>query len=199
MHQPGEPEEMDEYDPESQGVDGSDPLENETDPGVEAPSKSQLKRDAHALLDMGKEIVGLGETELATIPLDSTLRDAITHARKITSNSARKRQLHYIGKLLRKADPDPIRQALEDLRRSANEETRTFHLLESWRDKLIDNERDGMTEFFAEYPNADRQKLRQLLRNVRTEREKNKPPKAYRELFKWLRGQVSEKNGTGEA
>ena len=151
------------------------------------PSKSQRKRDALLLLELGKQLVELSGSELDDMPLESHVRDAVIHAQKIKSNSAKKRQLHYLGKLLRKTDVEPIQQAMEKLRNAANDEKRFFHQIEQWRDDLLQNETNALSSFLAVYPQADRQQLRQLLRNCRRETELKKPPKSSRELFRWLR------------
>lgn len=158
----------------------------------DGPSKSQRKRDALDLQKLGKQLVELSDSELASVPLETTLEDAILAARKITSNGARKRQLHYIGKLMRSADVSPIHEAMERIRQSANSETRLLHELETWREDLLDNEAESLQSFLGRYPNTELQPLRQLLRNARQEREKNRPPKAYREIFKLIRQIVAD-------
>ena len=150
-------------------------------------SKSQLKRESHALTDLGKELVELPQNKLDKIPLDDNLLDAINLARRIKERGGKKRQLQYIGKLLRKIDADPIIAAMDQLKSEHLQENAKLHRLEQWRDRLIEEGDKALGELLAENPDADRQHLRQLLRNAQREKKQNKPPKSARELFKYLR------------
>ncbi len=150
-------------------------------------SKSQLKRESHALTDLGKELVELPQNKLDKIPLDDTLLDAINLARRIRERGGRKRQIQFIGKLLRKTDAEPIIAAMEQLKNEHLKENARLHKLEQWRDRLIEEGDTALGELLTEHPDADRQQLRQLLRNAQREQKQNKPPKSARELFKYLR------------
>lgn len=154
---------------------------------VEYLSKSQLKREANALQSLGEELVELPAAKLAKIPLPENLSDAIHEARNMKSRGAHKRQLQYIGKVMRHIDAEPIRKALDRLKDSSRQASAQLHKLEGWRDRLIEEGDSALSEFLEEQPQADRQHLRQLVRNARDERLKNKPPKSARELFRSLR------------
>lgn len=155
-------------------------------------SKSQLKRESHALQALGEELVELPAVKLEKIPLPDELADAITLARRIKQRGGRKRQLQYIGKLMRKIDAEPIEQAMDKLKGEAAQETARLHKLEQWRDRLLDEGDDALAELLQEWPAADRQHLRQLMRNAQREKKQNKPPKSARELFRYLRELMSE-------
>ncbi len=153
-------------------------------------SKSQLKRESHALTDLGKELVELAPSKLKKVPLSDNLEEAITLARRLKSGSGRKRQLQYIGKLLRSTDAEPIIAAMDALKLEHAHENVRLHKLEQWRDRLLVEGDSALAELLAEHPNTDRQHLRQLLRNAQKEQKLNKPPKSARELFKYLRDNV---------
>jgi ribosome-associated protein len=150
-------------------------------------SKSQLKRESHALQALGEELVELPAAKLAKIPMPAELAEAVALARKIKARGGRKRQLQYIGKLMRSIDADPIEQALDDLKNAAGREAARFHRLEQWRDRLVAEGDAALGELLDEFPAADRQHLRQLVRNAQREAKNNKPPKSAREIFRYLR------------
>ncbi len=150
-------------------------------------SKSQLKRDAHALLELGKKLVQLDKGSLAKIPLPDNLLDAINSARKIRQHGALKRQLQYIGKLMRKADAEPIQTAYEAITDHFRANTQQLHKIENWRDRLLTEGDSALGELLDQHPDADRQHLRQLMRSAKKEREQNKPPRAARELFQYIK------------
>jgi len=153
-----------------------------------APSKSELKRRMHALQALGETLVTLSERELKKIPIeDDTLREAIYEARAIRSNSARKRHLQFIGKLMRNIDPEPIGKALEELHASRQQDADEFHTLEALRDRVLAEGDEGVQEVLTRWPAADRQQLRQLVRQHKRERDNDKPPAASRRLFRYLR------------
>ena len=152
----------------------------------EGPSKSQKKREVEALQDLGNELVKLPEAQFRRIELPDDLREAVAACRKITQNSALRRQRQYIGKLMRSIDPAPIRAQLDAFSGQSALETAKLHQAEKWRDKLIaDNE--ALTSFLDTYPGTDATHLRQLIRNARDEAARNKPPKAFREIFRVIR------------
>jgi ribosome-associated protein len=150
-------------------------------------SKSQLKRESNALQEMGEELVALPASKLARIPMPDELAEAVALARKIKARGGLKRQLQYIGKIMRSIDAEPIEQALNELKNAAGKEAARFHRLEQWRDRLIGEGDAAMGELLEEFPHADRQHLRQLIRNAQTEAAKGKPPKSAREIFRYLR------------
>lgn len=153
-----------------------------------APSKSELKRRMHALQDLGAALVALGEKELTRIPIDDdTLLEAIREGRLISSNSARKRHLQFIGKLMRNLDPEPIERALTELHEAHRQNTKKFHDLEQLRDEALAAGNEGMNAILTRWPEADRQKVRQLILQHQREAKQGKPPAASRKLFKYLR------------
>lgn len=151
------------------------------------PSKSQRKRDMLALQDMGAELVELAANQLDKLPLPENLRYAIDQCQQIHAHEGKRRQLQFIGKLLRDVDPEPLMQALDQLRQHAKLATQRHHQLERWRDRLISEGDAALTDLLHDYPQADRQQLRQLIRTAQKEAELNKPPAAARELFRALR------------
>lgn len=153
-----------------------------------APSKSELKRRSHALQALGETLVALSERELKKIPLeDDALREAIFEARAIRSNSARKRHLQFIGKLMRNIDPEPISKALDALHESRQQGVDEFHALEALRDRVLAEGDAGVQEVLTRWPEADRQQLRQLVRQHTNEKNNDKPPAASRRLFRYLK------------
>lgn len=154
----------------------------------EEKSKSQLKREAHAMIELGETLVNLPAEQLQRIPLNDELQNAIQLARKITQHGGRKRQLQYIGKLLRhKEDVTPIQAALDKINDEHSRRDIAFHKLEKWRDRLIAEGDSALEELIVEYPHADRQHLRQLVRKANQEFRQNKPPTAARAIFRTLR------------
>ena len=153
----------------------------------EKPSKSERKREMQALQDIGTAIVKLSEGEFATIPLAGELRDAIVLARRLKSGEGLRRQMQYIGKLMRHADTTAIAAALQELENGRAQQTQRFHALEKLRDTLIAEGIGAMDKALQAYPHADRQHLRQLITAAAKEREQEKPPAAARKLFRYLR------------
>lgn len=152
-------------------------------------SKSEIKRDAEALKKLGIELVKLSKNELEKIPLDEDLIYAIGLAQKIKKEGYR-RQIQYIGKLLRNRDIDPISQALDKLKNRHNQQIALFHKLEKLRDDLIAT---GDAETIIDlYSTADRQQLRTLARQAKKEQEANKPAKAAKQIFQYLK-ELSDK------
>jgi ribosome-associated protein len=153
-----------------------------TDPN---PSKTQRKKEMHALQDLGAELVELNERELASIDLPEALRDAVLEAQHMTKFEARRRQLQYIGKLMRGVDAEPIRERVAAFKAVSTAQTARLHAVERWRARLLEDE-NALTELFARYPRADMPRLRTLIRNAREERDASQPPKSFRALFKVL-------------
>jgi ribosome-associated protein len=151
----------------------------------EYKSKSQLKREANALQELGQELIELAPAVLERIPMDDSLREAILDARSMTKG-ALKRQRQLIGKLMRGNDPQPIIQAIDTRRQKAMESVRRFHQLEDLRDQLIESGDQAMGDVLGRYPNADRQQLRQLTRQAQKEASQGKP-NASRALFRYLK------------
>ncbi len=166
------------------------PIDNEPPddaaPAYEGPSKSRRKADAHAVQALGVELVALNRNQLAQVEMPEALRDAVQAAQRISAHEGRRRQLQFIGKLMRNIDPAPIRAKIDGWKTTSVEETARLHLIERWRDRLLEDPL-ALQPFTAEYPHADVQQLRTLIRNTQREREQHKPPKSYRALFQLLR------------
>ncbi|MDY4280048.1 MAG: ribosome biogenesis factor YjgA [[Pasteurella] mairii] len=160
--------------------------ENEEQEEIIWVSKSEIKRDAQALKKLGEKLVALNDTHLEKIPLEENLLDAIKLAQRL-QKEARHRQLQYIGKLLRNIDTAPIQEALDKIENKHVQQQAMLHKLEHLRDELIEKGDDLLSELLNDYPQADRQYLRNLIRNAQKEKEQNKAPKAYRELFQYLK------------
>jgi ribosome-associated protein len=158
----------------------------EYDDSPERPSKSQRKRDMQALQDMGAELVELSPERLARIDMPDALRGAIREAQRLTRHEARRRQLQYIGRLMRDADPAPIREALDAVKGVSAIENARQHRLEKLRERLLEDEA-VLTEIGAAHPGADITRLKQLRRNALKDRDEGRPPRAFRELFRLLR------------
>jgi ribosome-associated protein len=151
------------------------------------PSKSQRKRDMTALQKMGETLVRLPAAQLSKIPLEPVLAEAITQAQKLTSHEAIRRQMQYIGKLMRFVDPEPIQAALEKIESKSKQSKAHFHLIERWRDRLIVEDDAALQAFLEAFPESGRQHLRQLVRNAK------KRTSADTELFRYLRKMIETK------
>jgi ribosome-associated protein len=140
----------------------------------------------HALQKLGVELVELSKERLATMALPETLLEAIRDAQRITAHEGRRRQMQYIGRLMRDIDPAPIQERLDAWRGQSKAEIARQHGMERLRDKLIADD-TALTEFAQKHPNLDIQALRNLIRNARKESAEGRPPKSYREIFKVIR------------
>ena len=152
----------------------------------EKPSKSALKRAMSDLQALGEALVGLSADQLKKIGLPDDLREAVRDAQRFTQHEARRRQLQYIGKLMRSLDPEPIRAALDEINGVSAVATARMHALERLRTRFLEDEK-VIGEIAAAHPQADLQHLRQLRRNALKEQELGKPLRAFRELFRVLR------------
>ena len=159
----------------------------EDDIPQERPSKSERKRESDALQSLGERLLQLPADQLGQMPLPEELREALEQARRIRQPGARKRQLQYIGKLMRQVDAAPIRDALAGFDLSSARTAAHHHRIEHWRERLIEQGDGALSDLLAEYPQADRQHIRQLTRNAGKERRQNRPPQAARALFRYLR------------
>ena len=154
------------------------------------PSRSELRRAALDVLALGEKLVALSEAQLAKLPIPEDLLPHIRDAKRITSHVAHKRQLAFLAKQMRREDDealDAIRDALDAGGDAARRETAALHRVETWRERLMVDGDAALAELLTEHPAADRQHLRQLVRNAIDERNRNKPPHAFRELFRGLR------------
>jgi len=150
------------------------------------PSKSQLKREMTALQDLGAELVALSKERLAKINMPERLRDALLDAQRFTKHEAKRRQMQYIGKIMRDIDAAPLHAAIDEIKGNSEAANIRQHRLENLRTRLMEDEAK-FSDLARDYPSADIQHLRQLRRNALKEAEQGKPPRAYRELFRELR------------
>ncbi len=173
-------------------IDPDAELEFDPDEVYDGPSKSHKKREVEALQDLGEALVKLPDGQFKRIDLPENLRVAVADCRKITQNGALRRQKQYIGKLMRAVDAAPIQAQIDVFNGASVAENAKLHQAEKWRDKLIaDNE--ALTLFLNNYPDTDATHLRQLIRNARDEAARDKPPKAFREIFKVIREVMQNK------
>ncbi len=153
----------------------------------DGPSRSSQKRDAEALQALGEQLVGLSAERLAQVPIPDALRDAIEEAQHIKSRPAHKRQLQFIGRLMREVDPAPIREALDRLTTHGAAAAAALHRIERWRDRLLAEGDEALSDLADEYPEVDRHHIRQLVRNAHKELRENRPHHSARALFRYLR------------
>jgi len=173
----------------------SEPAESDFDDnGYDRPSKSQVKRDMHALLDLGKQLIELPDDRLKQLPLAERLYEAIRLAQRTTSREGRRRQTHFVGKLMRDAPADAIRAQLDTWQNGSREETAAMHRLETLRERLLADD-EALTELLEAHPGVDVQALRATIRAARKEAQHNaalqpgQDPqrKHYRALFQALK------------
>ncbi len=154
------------------------------------PSRSQQRRDALEVRALGEQLVALPRGRLEKLPIPDDLLPHILETQRIDSHIARKRQLQFLAKQMRREDDETlhaIRDALDAGGEAARQETALLHRVEAWRERLLEQGDPALEELLADHPDADRQQLRQLVRNVHAERKKGRPPHAFRELFRVLR------------
>ena len=154
-----------------------------SDDAAQQPSKSERKRAMHDLQALGERLVELDPGRLADLALPERLADAIAHARGITQHEGRRRQLQFIGKLMREVDPEPLKAALARSQRGSNAARARFAQVEQWRDRML-AEPDALARFIDAYPGADRAGFTGLVHDARAERSRGSPPHKSRALFR---------------
>lgn len=163
-----------------------------------SPSRSQQRREALEVLELARQLSALTPQQLARLPVPDELMPHIDETRRITSHGAHKRQLQYLAKHMRREDDatlEAIRDALDSSGEPARLEAAMLHRAEAWRERLIADGDAALTELVGEFPHADRQRLRQLARNAHEDKLRNKPPHAFRELFRELRELLAGSDG----
>ncbi len=150
-------------------------------------SKTQRKQEMHALQTLGEKIIALSDAQRAKLPLSDDMLAAVEETGRIRSREARRRHMQYVGKLMRKEDTEAIQAAFDEFEQEKLRRDHAFHRLERWRDRLIEEGDEAVEAFVADFPDADRQALRQLIRNAQRERAADKPPASSRKLFKLIR------------
>jgi ribosome-associated protein len=166
-----------------------DDAADQDDNGYDRPSKSQLKREMTALQELGTALVDLPKDALKRMPMTEDLADAVHAARRITDHEGKRRQLQYVGRMMRglnEAEVAALRTAFEEHRGVNRAATARLHWIERTREKLLADDA-ALTEFIRQHPAADPQEGRTLIRNARREQEQGRPPKYFRELFQWIK------------
>lgn len=156
-------------------------------PEDRAPSRSARKRQTQDVTDLGWQLVGLPEADLAAMPLSENVRDAVMTARRITAHGALARQRLYIGKLLRHEDVEPIRLALERRGLQNRQRLDREKSIERWRDRLLADEAGAWDELAPQVDPTALREIRALARQARAEHSAERPPAAARKLFRRLR------------
>jgi ribosome-associated protein len=154
-------------------------------------SRSQKKRAVEELQKLGAALVDLAPAQLDAMDIPVELLTAVREAQRITSHEARRRQMQYIGKVMRKVDPEPVRAALAGVAGQSTAARVRHRRLEDWRSRLIGDDA-ALTTFASEHPGADLQAMRTLIRNARKEIAESRPPRAQRELFRILRESLGD-------
>jgi len=150
-------------------------------------SKSAKKREATELEELGKRLLELSPDQLKPVEMARELQEALHLYKTLKNHGARRRQIQYIGVLMRKIDPEPIRQMLEKLDKGQKHKAREFQQIEMLRDSLVEGDDTVFDDIVSRFPEADILKLRQIVRSARKERKDNIPPKHSRALFRYLR------------
>lgn len=159
------------------------------------PSKTKIKKQMHDLQDIGEQLVALSKDQLKEVDIPENLRDAIHEVKRMTKFGAINRQMQYIGKLMRDVETAPIISKLETWNGTSRQHIAWLHQVERWRERLLEDP-DALTELLAAYPQGDAQHLRTLIRNALKEKELQKSPKSYREIFQILRDIIPETEQT---
>jgi ribosome-associated protein len=162
------------------------------------PSKTQLKAEADEKQALGEALLTLRADLMARLDLPDKLLDALKEARRITNFEGRRRQMQFIGKLMRPLDMTPIRAAIDEQANGSADLTLALHLAEQWRDRLIASD-EALGEWMTDYPGTDSQQLRALIRQARKDTAKPETPgeaprhgKSYREIFQLVKQAMAE-------
>lgn len=156
------------------------------EPYSERPNKTQLKRDMKVLHDLGRALVELAPSRFEDVTLSERMYDAVFTAKKL-KKAALQRQLRFISGIMSEEDVETLQRQLKQIAIPHQQETEAFHEIEEWREKLVAGDDELMNQLIEQFSNADRQHLRQLVRNAGKEAQQNKPPKSSRLLFKYLK------------
>lgn len=151
------------------------------------PNKTQLKKDIAVLFALAEKMSTLTPTQLSRLELPDNLLKAVIEVSGMPHKGARKRLLKFIAGQLHKMDVEPINEKLARLENRSAHATREHHIVERWRDRLISGGNEALAILLDEQPEADRQHLRQLIRNAQKEAETNKPPKSSRLIYRYLK------------
>ncbi|MCH2157601.1 MAG: DUF615 domain-containing protein [Oleiphilaceae bacterium] len=165
-----------------------DPFDsNNEDFDEDIKSRSQIKREMEALQAIGKQLCELKASHLEQVPISEELEEGIATYKRISSREAKRRQLQYIGKVMRNQDIDAIQIVLDRFDTSSDIYAKRLHMLEAWRERLINEGNAALTEFVEKHPSVEIQTLRQLVRNTNKDRQNEKNTGAAKKLFKFLK------------
>ena len=156
-------------------------------------SKTRRKKDSHDLQDLGEALVAMPDGRLVDLPMDESLLDAIRQYRVTRTHEGKRRQMQYIGKLMRRNDPEPLREAVASMQLGHAKDALALHDAERWRAELVASD-DALTTWMADHPQADVQQLRSLIRAARKDASvapEQRSGRAFRDLFKFIRQQSS--------
>ncbi|MEO8151469.1 MAG: ribosome biogenesis factor YjgA [Rhizobacter sp.] len=176
------------------------PSQSPSDPSADSddgefydrPSKTQLKKDSHELQDLGEALVALPDNRVVDMPISERLRDAVAEYKRTRTFEGKRRQMQYIGKLMRKDDVEPIREAVAAMQLGRAKDSLALHESERWRVELLASD-DALTRWTAEHPASDVQQLRSLIRAARKDAAaapEQRSGRAYRELFQFIKAQA---------
>lgn len=156
-----------------------------------APSRNELKKQMHDLQELGEAVAALPPDRLDKLNIDERLRDAIDELRRTRSFEGKRRQLQYVGKLMKAEDPEPLREAVASYRVGSASDTLALHQAEYWRDQLLAGD-DALNTWVKDHPSTDIQQLRSLVRSARKEKLEpgERHGRAYRDLFKLVKEQL---------
>lgn len=164
--------------------------DDDFDPTIK--SRSQVKREMHVLQKLGERLVSLPPARLRKLGLPEDLYEAVLLAARITDNEGRRRQIQYLGRLMRETDTAAVEVLITEIDEAKALDAARFKRLERWRDGLIAGDASILDEILAEFPDLDVQRVRQLARNAAGEAKKGKPPRSSRELFRILRKHLEQ-------
>lgn len=164
-----------------------------------APSRNELKKTMQDLQELGEAVASLPVDRLDKLKIDERLRDAIDELRRTKSFEGKRRQIQYIGKLMKHENPEPLREAVASFRVGSATDTLALHQAEYWRDQLLAGD-DALANWVKEYPATDVQQLRSLVRAARKEKLEpgERHGRAYRDLFKLVKELMSTESGTDD-
>jgi ribosome-associated protein len=169
-------------------------------PDDRPPSKSMLKRAMHELQDLGEQLLAMPDARLKAIDMPERLRDALDDYKRTRSFEGKRRQLQYIGKVLRSVEAEPLREAVAAFQLGHAQNALALHQAERWRADLIREDKDMLTQWVAEFPDTDLQQLRALIRNARKDAAaapEQRNGRAYRELFQYIKKALEAQEASG--
>lgn len=169
--------------------------------GYSRPSKSALKRESHELQALGKQLLEMPDNRLDDIGMPERLREALDAYKKTKSFEGKRRQLQFIGKVMREVDSEPLREAVAQFQMGHARNALALHQAERWRTELLSDDKDVVTRWAQEFPDADLQQLRALVRSARkdaAEVPEKRSGRAYRELFQYIKQAMESPSASGD-